>query len=191
MRQKRVGIAWVSSTWRSQLLEWIRGDYNHSLNDRSPYNIIHNPAATIIRTSLAQWETLKQILSHPVDFQNRVHGMRESDFWLNRGGSDIFFDTTLVDDIAHRKLTWVETTSIQETIDACRYDHIFYLSHTSIAEDEDRIMELDKLTKEAYKDNGYDIIEVPAFIKSWEQLTEKNIKKAVESQVKFVFSNIE
>lgn len=196
MRQLKIWIAWAPSSWKSSLLDFIKERSKRHENGERNTNIVEEPASKIIRQRIALWESLEDILSDPVKFQSEIHRMKVSDFLLSRWWSHIYFDTTLVEDIAHRQVSWVETKSIQDAIDKYRYDHIFYLSHPwSVennwirVENESEVWELDRLKRQAFIDNGYDIREVPTFLKEGDEINRQSIDRAVYQRQIFIGEN--
>ena len=64
------------------------------------------------------------------DFQARIHALKLQQFADAQDHTGtVFFDTTFVDDIAHRRATGVETKSIEESVRMYRYDVMFLLEH--------------------------------------------------------------
>ncbi len=184
----KIWLAWAPSCWKSSVVEELSKRW---------YWVFTEAATQIIELRISSWGSLDWILSDSELFQQQIHDkklLQLKEAW-NKNLS--FFDTTIVEDIAHRKVTWVETKSIQKIIDEVRYDHIFYMIHPwSVennwirVENEDEVQELDRLKREAFKNNWYEIIEVPTFVEEWEELTEQVLKKAVEARVNFILNQI-
>lgn len=184
----KIWLAWAPSSWKSSVVQ--------ELSDR--WHTVYLEAATqIITKRMDGWESIDDILSSPAIFQEQIHTKKVEQ--LNNSSLDdtSFFDTTTVEDIAHRKVTWVEIKSIQKTIDEIRYDNIFYMVHPWKVEDngirvenETEVQELDRLKREAFKDNWYNIVEVPTFVKDWTELTDEVIEEAVKQRVDFILSVI-
>lgn len=184
----KIWLAWAPSSWKSSVVNELMKRW---------YPIFTEAATQIINLRISSWEDLDWILSNPELFQKQIHDkklLQLQEAW-NKG--DSFFDTTTVEDIAHRKVTWVETESIQKVIDEIRYDKVFYMVHPWSVEDnwirvenKNEVNKLDKLKREAFKNNWYDIIEVPTFTKYWKELTDEVIDRAVKQRVNYILSKL-
>jgi predicted ATPase len=177
-------LAWAPSCWKSSVVEELSKRW---------YWVFTEAATQIIELRMSSWESLELVLSDPDLFQKQIHDKKLLQLKEAWNKNNNFFDTTIVEDIAHRKVTWVEIESIQEVIDEIRYDKIFYMVHPWGVEDnwirvenDNEIEELDKLKREAFENNWYKIIKVPTFVKDWEELTDEILIKAVEKRVNFI-----
>lgn len=184
----KVWLAWAPSSWKSTVVDELSMDWN---------TVFTEPATQIIKLRISSGETLEWILWNWELFQQQIHDKKI--LQLREAGSKniSFFDTTIVEDIAHRQVSWIEIKSIQDMINKIRYDKIFYMKHPGVVENNwirvenyDEVQELDHLKRLAFRDNWYSIIEVPTFIEEWEALTQKNIQRAVTQRVNFIQSKL-
>ena len=80
----------------------------------------------------------------------------------------VFLDRSLADNIAYRR-RFRNTGRVEDLIEECRgkYDNIFILERITFKDDEVRVEDEDeaekthRAIKQAYRDAGYDLIEVP------------------------------
>jgi len=184
----KIWLAWAPSSWKSKVVEELAKRW---------YPVFTEAATQIINLRISSWEDLDWILSNPELFQQQIHDKKLLQLQEAWNRWDSFFDTTTVEDIAHRKVTWVETESIQKIIDEIRYDKVFYMVHPWSVEDngirvenKDEVQELDRFKRQAFTDNWYDIIEVPTFTDSWEELTDEVIERAVKKRVDYILANL-
>lgn len=92
--------------------------------------------------------------------------------WRNAKKGINFYDSTLPESIAYRKMSNIETPQEQlDNICKSRYDLIFYIPYppspkTPSAEQKTSMKEmqqLDQFKRQGLKDCGYEVVEVPAF----------------------------
>jgi len=182
----KIGLSWAPSSGKTSVVNEL---------EKKGFKIYNEAATQIIEEEKEKWRKVEDIIQD-ANFQYRIHNIKIQQFtdhkeWL------AFFDTTFVDDIAHRKFSWVETVSIKKRLQESRYDVMFYLNHPGIVEDNgiriensDDVQELDTLKRDALKEFWYNFIEVPTFTEDQNQLTEKIIKQAVSKRTDFIIERI-
>ncbi len=183
----KIWLAWAPSSWKSSVVAELQ---------RRGFRIFPEAATQIIRNRTHLGESLEDILGDHVVFQNQIHEKKREQY-TNALYPYNFFDTTIVEDIAHRVVTGVETDSIQDAINRYRYDTIFYMTHPGTVEDnwirvesETEVQELDRLKREAFRDNWYDIVEVPTFVKQWQEWDKNAIETAITARVDYILDHI-
>lgn len=92
----RAGIVGAPSCGKTSV---VRGLENRG------FRVFPEAATHIIEEGKKMGRSVPDIVADP-DFQDRIHRMKQGQFADSRDlDSVVFFDTTLVDDIAHRRAT--------------------------------------------------------------------------------------
>ena len=139
--------------------------------EKKGFHIFPEAATSIIECEKINGRCVSDIVTDP-NFQDEIHELKLRQFIRSRDyNGAVFFDTTFIDDIAHRRVTGVEIESIQSCVMTRRYDIMFFLEHPGTVEangirleDSTQALELDRLKREALAEFMYNPVVVP-FIK--------------------------
>ena len=129
------------------------------------FHIFPEAATQIIEAEKSKWRKVKDIVQD-ADFQQRIYNLKRQQFFDYQEWVPSFYDTTFVDDIAHRRFWDIDTSDIEKFVRDNRYAVIFYLEHPWVVENNgirietpDEVQRLDTIKREALQDFWYTLID--------------------------------
>ena len=150
----RIGLTAAPSSGKTSVIWELK---------RRGFHTFQEAATKIIEAEKVKWRQLEDIVQD-ADFQQRIHDLKKQQFSQYTEWKTSFYDTTFIDDIAHRKFWNIDTSEIEDYVRNNRYAVIFYLEHPWIIENNgirietsDEVKKLDHLKKEALQDFWYSL----------------------------------
>lgn len=135
--------------------------------EKRGHPVVAEGARLIIDEKLAAGETIGQIVTHPDWLISVVRRVRDMHLEVPKN-EQYFFDRGVPDSLAYYKLNQAESDDeFREALGAVRYRKVFLLDLIDFVNDEARsetpeqAMILHGLIREAYEDQGYELVEVP------------------------------
>lgn len=135
--------------------------------EKRGHSVAAEPARMIIDRRLAEGETIEQIVADPDWLPSVVRLAREQAEAIPRDDRR-FFDRAIPDSLAYYRLSHRPVEDFfRAALNEIRYDKVFLLDLIDFVNDEARsetpeqAMILHGLIRQAYQDEGYEIIEVP------------------------------
>jgi predicted ATPase len=135
--------------------------------EKRGYSVVAEPARLIIDEQLAAGKTIEQIVAHPEWLISVVRRSVSMCAEIPKDGQ-FFFDRGVPDSIAYYKMAHVEfDDEFRAALAGATYRKVFLLDLIDFVNDEARsetpeqAMILHGLIREAYADQGYEVVEVP------------------------------
>ena len=151
----KIGLTWAPSSGKSSLVTEL---------GKRGFRIFPEAATEIIEAEKEKWREPDDIVKD-YDFQDRTYAIKLEQYKKYRKGRRTVFDTTFVDDVAHRRATGVDIRPILETVNNKRYDIVFFLEHPGYVEENgirienyEEAMRLDALKRNALEEFWYDLV---------------------------------
>jgi predicted ATPase len=135
--------------------------------EKRGYSVVPEPARLIIDEKLAAGETIEQVVTHP-DWLISVVRKSLAQYREIPSEETYFFDRSVPDSLAYYKKSGKEVDDeFRAALAEVKYRTVFLLDLVDFVNDEARsetpeqAMLLHGLIREAYVDQGFDIVEVP------------------------------
>lgn len=151
----KIGLTWAPSSGKSSLVTEL---------GKRGFRIFPEAATEIIEAEKKKGREVSDIVNDD-DFQERIHALKLLQYKKYRKESRAVFDTTFVDDVAHRRATGVDIRPILKTVNNKRYDIVFFLEHPGYVEENgirmenhEEAMRLDALKRNALEEFWYDLV---------------------------------
>jgi predicted ATPase len=148
----RIGLTWAPSSGKTSVVDELQ---------RRGFDIFSEAATQIIRYEQSQWRKVVDIVIDAT-FQDKIHTLKLAQYIGYQKWRNTIFDTTFVDDIAHRRAGWADISPILDTVGKNLYDVIFFLEHPWIVEhngirieSSSEVLKLDELKRAALEEFGY------------------------------------
>ncbi len=159
----KVWLVWAPASGKTTITEMIKERW---------YIVFPEAATELVKLELLKWTTKEIIFNNLIktkEFQDHIHEKKIEQYQMadNIDGF-VFFDSTFIDDIAHRQMFGLELENILTDIFSRRYDQVFFIKHP--LKNQHRILDdiklkeastLDSLKREALNISRYNSIEVP------------------------------
>lgn len=185
----RIWLEWAPSSWKSSLIKKLSELW---------HNVHYEAATQLFYIMGINGIEIKDVVATWLDFQRQVTTIKQAQLLGAWSNSLHFFDTTIVWDLAYRRMLWEWMEESEALIQQIRYDKIFYTLWTWEIEDngiryesDDENKQLDRAKRQAVLDSWYELIELPTFIEPWSQLTDELVREAVAQRVDFIFWHID
>jgi predicted ATPase len=152
----KIGITWAASCGKTSLVDYLRERWFMTFREASTW---------IIEEGKKSGKSVEDIVNKP-DFQDTVHLMKRWQFLTDATNGCCIYDTTFIDDIAHRKFKNIPISDeMKNFISSHRYNAIFFLEHPWVVEDNgirieslDDVKKLDELKKESLPEFWYSFV---------------------------------
>lgn len=132
------------------------------------YSVLPEPARAVIASELAQGKVIADILKHPLELEHKILA-HHIDIESQAPKDEILFlDRGVVDNYAYyKKFGLAPDAPLISAAQSVRYRKVFLLALIDFLNDSERYEtveeagKLQELLREAYQEQGYEVIEVP------------------------------